>query len=127
MKTPNAFREYRKFLVAMIVMALLSPIGLYLPRIVKAGSAWGEWTVWEIRTMVGYAPEGLEKTAEAWRAPMPDYALPGQENASLPSLSVSYILSGVIGMLCCGGAAWLVGRRLADKRSSSQETREHTR
>ncbi len=116
MNTSAAFREYRKFLAALIVMALLSPIGLVLPRIMNAGSAWGEWGVDEIRAMVGYVPEGMETSGDAWRAPMPDYALPGHEDASLPSSSVSYILSGVIGILCCGGAAWLAGRRLAAPR-----------
>ncbi|OGP76157.1 MAG: hypothetical protein A2Z13_00335 [Deltaproteobacteria bacterium RBG_16_64_85] len=123
MSGTGGFREYRKFLVALIVMALLSPLGLYLPRILKAGSAWGEWGVDEIREMVGYEPQGMKKTAEVWKAPMPDYAIPGQENAPLPRLSLFYILSGFLGILLCGGGTWLLGRWLAGKRKVRQPWR----
>jgi len=123
MSGTGRFREYRKFLVALIVMALLSPLGLYLPRILKAGSAWGEWGVDEIREMVGYEPQGMKKTAEVWKAPMPDYAIPGQENAPLPRLSLFYILSGFLGILLCGGGTWLLGRWLAGKKKVRQPWR----
>jgi len=116
MSGTGTFREYRKFLVALVILALLSPVGLYLPRILKAGSAWGEWGVDEIRKMVGYAPAGMEKTADLWKAPMPDYAPPGQENTSLPRLGLFYILSGFLGILLCGGGTLLLVRWLAGKR-----------
>jgi cobalt/nickel transport protein len=116
MTDTGSFREYRKFVVILIVMALLSPVGLYFPQIMKAGSAWGEWGIDEIREMVGYEPQGMKKTAEVWKAPMPDYAIPGQENAPLSRLSLFYILSGFIGILVCGGGTWLLGRWLAGKK-----------
>jgi hypothetical protein len=36
-------KEHRRPWVAVIVLALVSPVGLYLPKIMRAGSAWGEW------------------------------------------------------------------------------------
>ncbi|HSM00273.1 MAG TPA: hypothetical protein VK944_09135, partial [Candidatus Limnocylindria bacterium] len=69
-------REYRKLLIALGLMAFLTPIGLYLPQITKVGGAWGEWGIHEVRKMIGYAPPGMEKTADTWKAPMPDYAPP---------------------------------------------------
>ena len=116
MSGTGRFREYRKFLVALIVMALLSPFGLYLPRILKAGSAWGEWGVDEIRKMVGYAPGGMEKKADLWKAPMPDYAPPSRDSVPLSRLSLFYILSGFLGILLCGGGTWLLARWLAGKK-----------
>src|SRR3972149_4810368 len=71
-------REYRNLLIALGVMALLTPIGLYLPQILKAGAAWGEWGIHEVRKMVGYTPAGMEKTADTWKAPMPGYGPPGR-------------------------------------------------
>ena len=48
----------------------------------------------------GYVPAGLKHAEEAgWRAPLPDYALPGQEAARLPKLSLSSLLSGAVGVL----------------------------
>ncbi len=109
-------KEFRVLWIALLVMALASPIGLYLPRLVKAGAAWGEWGLDEIRQMIGYAPAGMKKTADIWKAPVPEYALPGQEGAPLSRLSLSYILSAFIGIGTCGGggyllAGWLTGRR----------------
>lgn len=109
-------REYRTFLVALGLMALLTPIGLYLPQIMKAGSAWGEWGIHEVRKMIGYAPAGMEKTADAYKAPMPDYAPRGGENASAPAQGVHYLLSAVLGIVASGGGAYLLARWLTRPR-----------
>jgi hypothetical protein len=108
--------EHRRFWIALAVLALLSPLGLYLPSLLKAGSAWGEWGLEEIRAMLGYVPSGMEKTADLWKAPLPDYALPGQEGAPLARLSLSYILSAFLGMALCGGGGYLVTRWLMRRR-----------
>jgi cobalt/nickel transport protein len=109
--------EYRRLWIALLVLALLSPIGLYLPSVLKAGAAWGEWGLDEIRQMLGYTPAGMEKTADLWKAPLPDYALPGQEGAPLSRLSLSYILSAFLGMGSCAGGAYLIGRWLAHRKA----------
>ncbi len=106
-------REYRPLLVALAVMALLSPVGLYFPEIMKAGGSWGEWSVAEIRKLVGYAPREMERSAQTWKAPMPGYALPGQGQAPLKQRGLAYALSAVAGVAACGGLAYLVARRLA--------------
>jgi cobalt/nickel transport system permease protein len=97
--------------LALGVLVLLSPLGLYLPDKLKAGSAWGEWSSEEIQAEMAqesgrherYVPEGLQRVEESgWKAPLPDYALPGQESAPLSALSLSYILSGAIGVVVLG-------------------------
>jgi cobalt/nickel transport protein len=108
--------EYRRLWIGLLALALLSPVGLYLPSLFAAGAAWGEWGLDEIRQMLGYAPAGMEKSAEIWKAPLPDYALPGQEGAPLSRLSLSYIFSAFLGMGICAGGAYLIGRWLARRK-----------
>ena len=87
----------RGVVVGLLLLVLLTPLGLYLPAKLRAGSAWGEWSAEEVREMVGYAPKHLDRLGSMWKAPMPDYALPGQEDAPLGKLSLFYVLSGVAG------------------------------
>lgn len=116
MSVPLPSREWRRFAAALAVLALLTPVGLYLPEILKAGSAWGEWSVEEVKAMVGYAPKGMERDAEAWRAPMPGYALPGRDGDSVHRRGLYYVLSAFVGIAACGGATWLLARRLTRRR-----------
>jgi len=109
-------REYRPLWIALLALALLSPLGLYLPSLFEAGAAWGEWGVEEIRTLLGYTPAGMARSAELWRAPLPDYALPGQENAPLSRLGASYVLSALVGIGCTAGAAYLAARWLTRRK-----------
>ncbi len=106
-------REYRPLLAALAIMALLTPVGLHFPEIVKGGGAWGEWGVGEIRKLVGYAPREMERSAGAWKAPLPDYSLPGEKNVPPSRRGLAYVLSAFVGIAACGGCAYLVARRLA--------------
>lgn len=110
-------RVTRRLWIGLGILALLSPLGLYLPDLLQAGAAWGEWGVEEIREMLGYAPAGMARTAELWKAPLPDYALPGQEGAPLARLSLSYILSAFIGMAVCAGGGYLAARWLTRRKA----------
>lgn len=93
------------------ILVVLAPLGLYLPQKLQAGSAWGEWSGEEIKAEIaketggqgGYIPEGLKRAEEqGWKAPLPDYNLPGKESAPLSTLSLTYILSGAIGVIVLG-------------------------
>lgn len=105
-------REFRPLVAALAVMALLTPVGVYLPEILQAGRSWGEWGVGEVRTMVGYSPEGMEKDSALWKAPVPDYAQDAGEGSPLPRRGFGYLLSGFLGVSACGGVAYLLARRL---------------
>lgn len=102
-----------KLCIGSLVLIALSPLGLILPARFGAGSAWGEWSPDEVHRMVGYTPSGMAKDGRIWKAPMPDYALKGQEKAPLRVLSVSYIVTGLVGAAVVGGLAMLIGRALA--------------
>jgi hypothetical protein len=116
MNPPGNRKELRKFWIALLLLAVLTPAGLYLPGLFKAGGAWGEWGVEEVQKMIGYAPDGMKRSSELWKAPLPDYALPGQKEAPVSRLSLSYILSALVGIAACGGGALLLGRWLAGKK-----------
>jgi len=83
-------------LVAMLVM--LAPIGIILPELLKAKTAWGEWGPDELKRSAGYIPRGLEKLSSLWHAPMPDYVFKGWEDKGLPDLSFAYIVSAIAGI-----------------------------
>ncbi len=110
----------RKMAWAIAILAVLVPLGLWLPEHFGAGGAWGEWGVSELAERVGFTPARMDRLASLWASPMPDYALPGQEGAPLAHLSLSYILSALIGVavlsvLVWGMRAWLVGKTTAEK------------
>jgi hypothetical protein len=99
-------------------LVVLSPLGLILPAELGAGSAWGEWSSEEIRKLVGHMPAGMSRLAGLWRAPMPDYALKGQERAPLHTLSLSYVASAIVGVAIVAGIAVLIGKVLARRERS---------
>lgn len=86
----------RRIAIMVAVLVTLSPLGLYLPARFGAGTAWGEWSAEEIAKLAGYVPAGLRH--EAWKAPMPDYSLPGRESAPPATQAVFYVLAGLAGV-----------------------------
>ncbi|MCU0848922.1 MAG: cobalamin biosynthesis protein [Spirochaetes bacterium] len=108
----NSFQK--KLLIGLVVMAVVSPIGIKLPELMKAGEAWGEWSKDKIKEMIGYVPAGMEKDSEIWKAPIPDYNL-GDEKSTFMVQALSYMLSGAIGIIVCGGLLYLLSRLLVKK------------
>jgi hypothetical protein len=104
-----------KLWIGLGVLIVLSPLGLLLPELFKAGGAWGEWGIDELGKLVGYVPKGLEKLAPLWNAPLPDYAFKGWEGKGLSHLSFAYIISAAVGIAVTVGASLLVGKLLAKK------------
>jgi cobalt/nickel transport protein len=105
----------KKMWIGLAVLALLSPIGIIIPDMFKAGSAWGEWSPDEIGKRVGYVPLGMKKLADLWQAPMPDYAFRGWDSMGLGMLSLAYILSALVGISVIGGVALIIGKMLKPK------------
>lgn len=90
-------------------MALLTPLGLIGPYIFKAGDAWGEWGVDVLEKLLGYAPEGLKRYADLWKAPLPDYS-PGGQNGPLGIQLIAYLASGFIGVLLACATVYCIAR-----------------
>jgi hypothetical protein len=104
-----------KLWIGLAMLIVLSPIGLILPEHFKAGSAWGEWGADEMQKLVGYIPQGLEKLASLWSAPIPDYAFKGWEEKGLPRLSFAYIISAIVGIGLTVLLVMGIGKLLAKK------------
>ena len=104
-----------KLWIGLGALILLSPLGLLLPEHFKAGAAWGEWGVDEIKELVGYVPKGLEKLSRLWNAPIPDYAFQGWEEQGLSHLSFAYVISAVVGIAVTVCSTLLIGKLLAKK------------
>jgi hypothetical protein len=107
-------KTYKKYIVFLGILIILAPLGLILPDLFKAGDAWGEWSVESIKEHTGIEPAGMKKDAAIYSAPVPDYNL-GKEDDSLPKLSVSYIISGLIGtgiiLILTFGTAKIISRK----------------
>jgi len=101
----------KKLWIGLLLMALLSPLGILLPEKFNAGDAWGEWGTDTLERLLGYVPEGLRKLADLWRAPIPDYNF-GSEGASMTMQVISYIASGILGVLLCSLAVYALSRIL---------------
>ena len=112
-------KRHTKLWIGLGILILLSPLGLILPAKFGAGSAWGEWSTEELHKLVGYVPAGLAKGSDRWKAPMPDYATKGEQEASLPKQSSDYILSAVLGVAVVAGVAVLLGKALAKRENSN--------
>lgn len=65
-------RNGKYLLVFILVVIALSPLGL-----IAEGPAWGEWSVEEIRSMIGYVPQSIENTKPLIEAVIPDYEIGG--------------------------------------------------
>ncbi|HEY3378419.1 MAG TPA: cobalt transporter CbiM [Armatimonadota bacterium] len=114
----------RRLALGLGLLVLLAPLGLYLPAKFHAGAAWGEWSATEIKAEIArysggreaYVPAGMRAAEEhGWHAPFPDYNLPGHATVPLSSLSLSYLLSGVLGVLGIGGLVLLLKRTIAQE------------
>jgi len=68
-----------------------------------------------MKDLVGYIPQGLDKLASLWNAPLPDYAFQGWEEKGLSHLSVAYIVSAIAGIAATVIAILFIGKLLARK------------
>jgi cobalt/nickel transport protein len=99
----------KKLWIGLLILALLTPLGIILPEKFNAGGAWGEWGPAELEKLVGYVPKGLKRLADLWKAPVSDYSF-GGEGASMTVQVLSYIFSGLIGVLVVGLVIYLISK-----------------
>ncbi len=105
-------KPYRPLWITLLVAAILSPVGLYLPERLQAGPAWGEWSAEQLHRMVGYLPDGMQRFRELWTAPLPAYAWPRTAAAPLAVRGFAYAMSALLGIAACSGVAYLLTRWL---------------
>jgi cobalt/nickel transport system permease protein len=97
---------------ALGLLAFATPLGL-----LASGTAWGEWGVDELKNMgLGFIPQGMEKFAGWWPAPLPDYGLPRM------GAVIGYILSALVGIVLVAFLLWMLGRWLSRKNLPTEQT-----
>ncbi len=109
MKTVN------KLWIAILVLAILSPLGLLLPEYFKSGQAWGEWGIGQINNLVGYTPQGINKLSGLWTAPLTDYNIGNGQEKGLLALSRDYIISACLGTAAVVILIFLIAKLLIRK------------
>jgi cobalt/nickel transport protein len=101
----------KKLWVGIGVLALLSPLGLILPSFFKGDGAWGEWSLEKIERMTGFAPQGMKRLSGSWKAPLPDYTVPGQRSGMVGE-GLGYLVTAIIGIALAAGITYLLTRLL---------------
>jgi cobalt/nickel transport protein len=103
--------EQRKLWLGIGILILLSPLGLLLPELFHAGSAWGEWGPEELKSIAGRLPAQLAQWADFWKGLLPDYQT-GHEQSTWQRLA-AYFVSALLGAGVVATASFLLGKRLA--------------
>ncbi len=94
-------KPVKRLLIGIFLLCLLSPLGL-----LASGDAWGEWGMEFFHKILGFVPEGLARYSDTWKAPLPDYAVPGLGDVT------GYIISAVAGIALVIVITWLLGKTL---------------
>ena len=110
MNTASKFSWSKGWVIALLVLIAISPIGILLTW--NFGDAWGEWG-----NVGGWTPR------QYWNAPLPDY---GFFDWSSPLMaSIGYILSAVIGTVLILGIFYGIGAlRTVKRKSAGRKERE---
>ena len=107
----------KKLWLGIGILALISPLGIIIPKWFGAEGAWGEWGTDTIEKAVGFVPEGMKRMAGMWKAPLSDYALPVDRKG--PAIaSFGYILSAIIGVVLIIGVMYSIANLLGRKDGS---------
>ena len=107
----------KKLWIGIGILALLSPFGLLLPRLIGAGGAWGEWTPEEVREMTGFMPEGMRRLTKAWSSPLADYTIPGQ-GGGMGGDGLGYLIAAVLGIAIIAAVMFLLSKLLSRKKGT---------
>lgn len=101
-------KTLRMLWIGIFALCVLAPLGL-----LASGTAWGEWGSEQLKSMLGYIPEGLEKLEQYWNALFADYGFPGSHG---PAGTVfGYIASALIGVGVVTLITFIIGKLLSSK------------
>jgi cobalt/nickel transport system permease protein len=102
---------------ALAFIAILTPLGL-----LASGTAWGEWGTSQLQNLgLGFVPQGIQRFAGWWPAPLPGYGF------SRAGAVVGYLVSAFLGIILVAFLLWLLGRWLASRKSPGTKAASSTR
>mgnify|MGYP000025253193 CR=1 FL=1 len=103
-------KDYKWGWICLLILIILSPLGL-----IAAGTAWGEWGIEELKSILGYVLEGLAKMSDVNHiAFFPDYSLPSGGHNIFNS-AAGYYISAVIGVCIISVIILIMGRLVVRK------------
>jgi cobalt/nickel transport system permease protein len=109
-------RAWKRVGTALVALSVVAPLGLIAP-----GFAYGEGSVEDVQAAFGYIPKGLQDLSAIFSAPLAGYNIPlpffSDANAELWHAAVGYEITGILGMLLCGGGVLLIARLIGGRRS----------
>ncbi len=108
-----AVRSYRKLWLGLGALIFFAPIGL-----LASGTAFGEWSLDEMKGRLGFIPEGMVRYGDKWQALIPDYSIPGFDGFA--SSALIYILAAILGLILILAVTWIIG--WWQKRNQTSET-----
>lgn len=89
--------------IALIVLVVLVPFGL-----IATGTPWGEWSMEELKDILGHLPSGMEQSGPGWKGFLPDYSIPGVEGRLGGILT--YVFSALAGSAAVVFLVYMWGR-----------------
>lgn len=92
-KKLNAIGGMKKYWYALIALIILAPLGL-----IAKGTAYGEWSAGDLKSTLGFIPEGMAKLSGTWKAILPHYSIPGFGNTFFSS-SLGYIFCAIVALI----------------------------
>jgi cobalt/nickel transport system permease protein/cobalt/nickel transport protein len=90
-------KEIRKYLLFLLALAFLCPIGIILPKMFNSGDAWGEWSTETVKKQTGIEPAKMKSAEGLYHAPLSDYSLKNS-NGSMKFELISYTISAIAGI-----------------------------
>ena len=100
-------KKLRNTIILLAVLVVLTPLGL-----IASGTAFGEWSIEELKEKIGYVPSGLGGLYHLWNAPLQDYGIPTLGSSTIGTI-VGYVISAVVGVLICAGVMYALGKLAA--------------
>ncbi len=93
------------FWALIIFMIMLAPVGL-----IATGSPWGEWSLEEFKSLIGYVPDGMRSLERGWRGILPEYGLPSVSSswgvAALYAISALFGSAAIVFLIYIWGRIW---------------------
>ena len=109
-------KRYKALLIPLAALVVLTPLGL-----IATGTAWGEWSLGEIKEKLGFLPKGLSTMADKWHSLMPDYSLPSLGGGQF-GVTLGYVLSAVIGIVLISGLIILTSKLVLREQKGNKQS-----
>ena len=83
----------KKYWYALNALIIFAPLGL-----LAQGTAFGEWSGNDLKSKIGFVPDGMARLGDKWKALLPDYSIPGFGSTFLKS-SLGYIFCAIVALV----------------------------